>query len=383
LLTFQVALSLALLIGAGLFVRTLRNLAATDLGLARQNLVLMTVDPSPNKSVRDPSVFWSQLTERLAALPGVRSVSLAGDAVFGNGGWNETIWVRQADGTEHYSQVADNDVGPGFFETVGIPLLAGREFAAQDHENSPPVAVVNRAFARRFFNDENPIGKRFGDRGPGSSSLIEIVGVISDAKYGDVREQPQPMFYKPLFQNLEKRPYRVHARTGGNPAAVIADMRREIQSMDQDASVYNVRTIDEIVHQLLQHDRMFALLASAFGLLALLLTSIGIYGVVAYQVARRTSEIGLRMALGAERRDVLWMTLRESLVSVAMGIALGVPAAWVASRLISSMLYGLTPHDPATIVGAALLMLAIAGLAAFLPARRATKIDPMVALRYE
>lgn len=383
LLIFQVALALTLLIGAALFVRTLRNLATRDLGLARENLVLMTVDPSPSKAARDRQAFWGQLTERLAALPGVRSVSLAGDAVFGSGGWNETIWVRQADGGEHYAQVADNVVGPGFFETVGIPLLAGREFGKQDRENTPRVAVVNRAFARKFFNDENPIGKRFGDQGPGSSSLIEIVGVTADAKYGNVREELRPMFYRPLFQNFEKRPYQVHVRTAGNPAAVIEGIRREIQSMDQDISVYNVRTIDEVVHRLLQHDRMFAVLASAFGLLALVLTSIGIYGVVAYQVARRTAEIGLRMALGAERHDVLWLTLRESLILVAIGIALGVPAAWGATRFISGILYGLTPHDPATMLGAAFLVLGIAALAAYLPARRAARVDPMAALRYE
>lgn len=215
LLVVQVAVSLTLLIGAGLFVRTLRNLASADLGLARENLILMTVDPSASKSILDRQAFWRRLTERLAALPGVRSVSLAGDAVFGSGGWNRAIWMRQADGAEHSAQVSDNVVGPGFFETVGIQVLAGREFGEQDQPNSPRVAVVNRAFAPTFFHDENPIGRRFGDRGPGSSGLIEIVGVIADAKYRDVREEPRPMFYEPLFQDVEKRPYQVYAGTKG------------------------------------------------------------------------------------------------------------------------------------------------------------------------
>ncbi|HXX99982.1 MAG TPA: ABC transporter permease [Candidatus Limnocylindrales bacterium] len=383
LLIFQVALSLALLIGAGLLVRTLRNLATTELGLAHENLVLMTVDPSASKSVQDWKAFWSQLTERLAVLPGVLSVSLAGDAVFGRGGWNETIWVPQGHGGEQYAQVADNLVGPGFFETVGIPVLAGREFREQDQGKSPRVAVVNREFARKFFNDENPIGQHFGDRGPGSSNLIEIVGVVGNAKYRDVREVAPPMFYQPLAQNLGKRSYEVHARTVGNPATVSAEIRGEIERMDQDVSVYDVRTIDQVIHRSLQHDRMFALLASAFGLLALVLTSVGVYGLVAHQVARRTAEIGLRMALGAERHEILWMAIRESLILVLAGIVLGVPAAWLASRLISSMLYGLTPHDPTTIVGAAFLILVITGLAAFFPARRAARVDPNVALRYE
>jgi len=383
LLAVQVALSLMLLVGAGLFVRSLRNLATTDLGLARENLVLMGVDPSLSKSVRDRQEFWMQLTQRLAAVPGVRSVSLAGDAVFGNGGWNSTIWTRQPDGSEHYAQVADNLVGPGFFETVEIPLLAGREFGWQDQAKSPLVAVVNRAFAQRFFVGENPVGKRFGSAGPGSSSQIEIVGLIGNAKYGGLREQPQPMFYLPLFQHLGDGPYYVHVRTAGNPAPIIAAIRSEIQAIDQDISIGSIRTINEVIHDLLQHDRMFAFLASAFGLLALVLTSIGIYGVVAYQVTRRTGEIGIRMALGAQRADVLWMVMRETLLVLAVGGALGLPAAIAATRVLRSLLFGLGPSDPATIIWAAATLTAAGALAGFLPARRAASLSPMDALRHE
>jgi predicted permease len=383
MLTTQVALSLMLLVGAGLFVRSLRNLATTDLGLARENLVLMSVDPSLSKSIRDRREFWIQLTERLAALPGVRSVSLAGDAVFGNGGWNNAIWTRQRDGSEHDARVPFNVVGPGFFETVQIPLLAGREFGWRDQAKSPLVAVVNRAFARKFFDDQNPVGKHFGSAGPGSSSQIEIVGVIGDAKYGDLREQPQPMFYLPLFQNLEERSYQLHVRTAGDPAAVIGAIRREIQSMDQDISINGVRTINEVIHGLLQHDRMFAFMASVFGLLALLLTSIGIYGVVAYQVTRRTGEIGIRMALGAQRSDVLWMVMRETLLVLAAGAAIGLPAAVAAARVLRSLLFALGPSDPATIVWATATLVGAGALAGFLPARRAAALSPMDALRHE
>jgi predicted permease len=383
LLTLQVALSLTLLISAGLFVRTLKNLGAADLGLARENLVLMSVDPSLSKRVLDRQRFWKQLTERLATLPGVVSVSLAGDAVFGNGGWNNGIWVRQPDGTENAAQVASNVAGPGFFDTVGIPLFAGREFGAMDQAKSPPVAVMNRAFARRFFGEDNPVGKRFGSAGAGSSGQIEVVGVIGDAKYGGLRQPPTPMFYRPLFQNFEERPYYVHVRMAGNPAAVIAAMRREIQSMDPDISVYDVRTIHEIIDSLLQPDRMFAVLASVFGLLALLLTSIGIYGVVAYQITRRTGEVGIRMALGAQRRDVLWMFMRETLLVVATGAAIGLPAAIAAAYALRSLLFGLQPSDPVTIIWAVVTLAGAGALAGFLPARRAASLLPMDALRHE
>jgi predicted permease len=383
LLAVQVALSLMLLVGAGLFVRSLRNLATTDLGLARENLVMMGVDPSLSKSIKDKQEFWIQLTQRLATVPGVRSVSIAGDAVFGIGGWSRTIWIRQPDGSERDAQVSDNLVGPGFFETVQIPLLTGREFGWQDQGKSPPVAVVNRTFARRFFAGENPVGKRFGSAGPGSSSQIEIVGVIGDAKYGDLREQPRPMIYLPLFQHLQERPYQVHVRTAGDPAAVIAAMRREIQAMDQDISIDHVRTIKEVIHSLLQHDRMFAVVASVFGLLALLLTSIGIYGVVAYQVTRRTGEIGIRMALGAQRADVLWMVMRETLLVLAAGAILGLPAAVAAAQVLRSLLFGLAPSDPTAIVWAAATLAGAGALAGFLPARRAASLSPMDALRHE
>jgi predicted permease len=379
LLAAQVALSMVLLLGAGLFVRSLRNLSAADLGLERQNLVMMSVDPSLSKTIRDRKVFWTQLTNRLAALAGVRSVGLAGDAVFGNGGWNSTIWTRQPDGSEQHAQIAFNVVSPGFFETVGIPLLNGREFGGQDQEKSAPVTVVNRAFALRFFPGQNPVGRTFRT----SDARLEIVGIIGDAKYGNVREEPRPMFYLPLFQHLEERPYQLHVRTTSESAAAIAAIRHEIEAVDQDISIGRVRTISQVVHDLLQHDRLFAILAGAFGLLALLLTSIGIYGVVAYNVARRAAEIGLRMALGAQRSDVIWMVMRETLLVLAAGVALGLPAAVAAAHLLRSLLFGLGPSDPASIVWAVATLAVASAFAGFLPARRAALLSPSDALRQQ
>lgn len=381
LLVLQVALSLVLLVGAGLFVRSLRNLATADLGIARDNLYMVTVDPSPSKAVKNPEQFWRRMMARVAAVPGVRSVSVAGDWVFGNGGWNTGVWYRQADGAEHGQQLAFNLVSPGFFATVGIPLLAGREFGAQDQPHAQPVAVINQTFARTLFAGDNPIGQHFGDAGPGSSGRIEVVGVIADAKYGGVRDQPRPMFYMPLAQHFEPRAYEVHVRTAGKP--VVEAVRREIQSMDPDISVYPAHSIPDVIQGLLQHDRMFAILAGAFGVLALLLTSVGIYGVVTYQVTRRTNEIGIRMTLGASRKDILWMVMRDTLLVLSIGGVMGLPAAAFAGRWIRSVLYALEPAD-ATAIAYGLTVLTVAGvLAAFLPARRASKLDPMVALRYE
>jgi predicted permease len=382
LLVGQAALSLVLLVGAGLFVRSLRNLAATDLGLARDNLFLLAVAPPPSASLSETQQFWTRLTTRLATVPGVRAASVAGSPVF-SGGWNTAIWTRQPDGSEQNAQIAMNDAGPGFFGTVGIPLLAGREFGSQDQASSPAVAVVNRAFAQRFFHGKNPIGEHFGSSGPGSSGNIEIVGMIADAKYSGLRAPPQPMFYRPLYQELVDRSYNVHVRAAGDLPAVVAAVRREIQNMDPDLSVYPAQTISEIVEGLLQHDRMFAVMAGVFGLLALLLTAVGTYGMVAWQVTRRTQEIGIRLALGAERRNIFWIVLRETLRFVAIGVGIGVPAAVFAGGALRSVLFGVPPSDPATIAGAAAMLIAVALLASYIPARRAAKVEPMEALRYE
>jgi len=381
-LAVQIALSMVLLLGAGLFARSLRNLGAADLGLTREHLLLMDVRPAA-RSPQARQQFWTHLTGRVSALPGVRSMALAGDAVFGNGGWNQTVWIARPGQAPLDTHVSENRVGPGFFATAGIPLLAGREFGEQDRANSPLVALVNRSFARRFFGNENPLGKHFGDRGQASSGRYEIVGVVGDAKYGSVREKPRAMVFHPIEQEPPLDSCVLHVRTVSEPAALVPAIRRETQAIDGDALISDVRTLPQIVRGQLRQDRMFATLASFFALLALALGAIGIYGIVAYRVAQRTSEIGLRMALGAQQRDVLWLVLRETLTVLGAGAIVGIPAALGVARLAKSMLFGLQPSDPLTVVCATAILFGVGTLAGFLPARRAARLAPTLALRSE
>ena len=382
LLAVQIGLSIVLLAGAGLLARSLRNLGTVDLGLSRENLLLVEVRPAVN-SPGGRQRFWTSLAERLPRLPGVRNAALAGDAVFGNGGWNQTVWIERPGQPAQDAKVSDNLVSPGFFATAGIPIVAGREFGEQDRENTRPVALVNLTFARRFFGNEKPVGKRFGDRGQASSGRYEIVGVVGDAKYGSVREQMRPMVFHPMWQEPARSSCVVHVRTWGEPAGLAAPIRSEILALDGEALIGEMRTLPQVIRGQLRQDRMFATLASLFALLALALGAIWIYGIVAYRVTNRTAEIGVRMALGAQPRDVLWLILRETLTLLAAGAVVGLPAALAAARLIKSMLFGLGPSDPLTIVGAPLVMFAAGMLAGFLPARRAASLQPTLALRTE
>jgi predicted permease len=382
LLVVQIALSMVLLIGAGLAARSLRYLGAADLGLAHENLLLMDIHPAAS-TPQARQRFWMELTRRISGLPGVQSVALAGDAVFGNGGWNQDVWIDRPGEPAQDAKVSMNLVSPGFFATAGIPILTGREFGERDRENAPLVALVNRTFARRFFGNENPLGKRFGDRGQASSDRYEIVGVVGDAKYGSVREQTQPMVFHPLWQEPPRASLVVHVRTMSEPTALAPSLRREILAIDGDALISEVRTMPQVIRSQLRQDRMFATLASFFALLALALGAIGIYGIVAYRVAHRTAEIGVRMALGAQKSDVLWLIMRETLALLAAGAAIGVPAALAAARLIKSLLFGLEPSDPLTITCATAVLFAAGALAGFLPARRAASIEPTLALRSE
>jgi predicted permease len=377
----QVALSLLLLEGAGLFMRTLGNLKAIDIGYDRENVLLLELVPLLNGYSNDQSTrFFEQVTERVNQLPGVRSASFGSMGLLGPGLTRQSIHV-EGDNTPRGEETGGwiNSVSPRYFETLRIPLLLGRSFTVGDTKTAPKVAIVNQAFARRYFGNGNAMGRHFGI---GDVSDIEIVGVVRDGKYKDVREKTPHLVYLPFEQNLGE-PMTLYVRTVGDPAKVTAAIRREVRAVDANRPIYNVRTLEAQLDESLSQERLVATLASWFGAFALLLAAIGLYGVLAYNVTRRTNEIGLRMALGAGRGGVIWMVLREALLLVGMGVAVGVPLALVLARSLSSLLYGLKPDDPLTISAAAVTLFAVAAVASYLPARRASRVDPMVALRYE
>ena len=382
LLAGQVALSMVLLAGAGLFARTLRNLGASDLGLVRENLLLIDVR-APGKTAPEWQQFWTRLDDNVSRLPGVRHEALAGTAVFGRGMWNQTVWLASPGQPPQHASVDMNPVAPGFFAATGIPMLVGRDFGVRDRDDAQLVAVVNQTFARRFLGDSHAIGQRLGDRGAASTDRYEIVGVVGDAKYRGVRDQIRPMVFYPLAQSEARSSRVLHVRTAADPATMVVALRRAILTADPDALITEVRTIPQVLQAQFRQERMFSTLSIFFALLALVLCVIGLYGVLTYRVARRTAEIGLRFAVGAQRRDVLWLIMRESVLIMAAGAMLGIPAALAATRLIKSLLFGLEPWDSPTLVCALAALFAAGALASYLPARRAAAVDPIAALRNE
>jgi len=394
LVASQVAMCLLLLIGAGLFVRTLKNLSNQDIGFDRRNLLLFGIAPGQAGYKGEKlASFYQELQRGIEALPGVRSASLSFHRLIGGGvsinGFSLQGYSRQLGGAERsdpwHGGVHVNQVGPRFFETVGIPLLLGRTLNAGDVGKSSKVAVINSTLAHRYLGDANPIGRRFGFGDEKSSSDIAIVGVVGDAKYSDLRKEPPPTVYVPYAQSPDKLlgAMNFEVRTAADPKNWIGSIRHTVQSIDKSLPLFDINTQTEQIGQATFQERLFARLLSFFGLLAVVLACVGLYGVMAYGVARRTNEIGLRMALGAERERVLWMVLGETWWLMAAGICIGLPLALAACRMVSSMLFGLKPADPLTIATATLILIVVAALAGYLPARRASRVDPMVALRYE
>jgi putative ABC transport system permease protein len=387
LVVSQVAFSLLLLFGAGLFVRTLENLEGLDAGFSRHNVVLFSVDAAKSGSKgADVARVYQQLQERFEAVPGVRSASLSlWGPVTGGGGWDNNVWV------EGYTPRPDEDmtvylnaVGPRYFETIGAPILIGRDFDPRDSGAKGKVAIINQAMARYYFGNSNPLGRRFGwgKAGEKDRAEFEIVGVVRDSKYETLREAVPRTAYLDCFQDsLGAMTFLV--RTAVRPAALTSQIRAEILATGKDLRIGSFSTLEEHVDSSLGHERLMATLSTLFGILALLVASVGLYGIMAYAVARRTREIGIRMALGARTGDVLRMVLGESIVLIGAGVAIGIPLALGLARLIANQLFGLKPHDPLTLIGAALVLAGVALAASYIPARRATKVDPMVALRYE
>ncbi len=384
LLIVQVAASIVLLLVATLFVRTLRNLERVDAGFNRDHLLLLTIDPRESRFQGDHvAALFDDLMERIPTIGGVRSAALALIVLFGQSA-NKNVWVQGV--TQNSGAVAFNFVGPGFFSTAGIPLLMGREFSPRDRAGASLVAIVNEAFAREYFPGQNPVGRRFGDQGPSSAGKYEIVGVVKDSRYTSLRQKPYPAIIQALWQfpqQFEPQPFVLHVRTMGDAALIASSLLREIQAIDMGLVVYDVRTMADQVNGSLRQERMFAMLSALFGALALGLCCVGLYGLASYSVVRRTREIGLRMALGAVRRDILWLVLREALTLVSIGVVMGIPVALASTRLVQSLLFGLTPADPSSLTMAMLMLAGVATFAALLPACRASRIDPMCALRHE
>jgi predicted permease len=405
LVVAQVALSLFLLVGAGLFARSLRNLRTLDAGINYENIIKFRIDAGSGYDTARLMDLHKQALSRLEALPGARSATMAIATPLTGGVLLSRVSVPG------YTPALDENlncnalvVGPRFFETMKMPLLAGRDFgpredrpalsgrddaapantpdtAADDRPPSTLSAVVNQSMARHFFGNENPIGKFFSwDDG---GRRIEVIGVVKDAKFTNLREKPPRTFYLYYFQAPIPFPLTVQLRTDGDPASYAATIQRVVREIDPQLQVVELQTMSEAVNETLVQERFVAQLGGAFSLFALLLACVGLYGVMSYAVARRTNEIGVRMALGAQRRDVVWLVMREVALLVALGVGAGLAAAMATTRLVSALLFDLTPNDPATIALATLLMIGVAALAGYLPARRAAQVDPLVALRQE
>jgi predicted permease len=385
LVVVQVSLSLVLLAAAALFVRTVANLRSETLGFKPENLLVFQLNGTLNGYEDEPLLdLYEQVLRKIEVLPGVVSASLSRHGLLTGGRTGTGVFVigdEPRDGSDNGSNV--HYVAPRFFETMGIALLLGRDIEWSDRKGAPRVAAVNEAFARQFFQGENPLGRRVSmNRENPSAEAIEIVGMAGDSKYSGIRQSAPPTMYIPFRQNPQHSMTFV-VRAVREPGSLLAALRETVESIDPNLPLFNVRTQTEQLSQAMQQERLFANLLVAFGALALFLACLGLYGTLAYSVTARIPEIGLRMALGAQRRDVAAMIVKGSLAPVGLGLALGVAGAVASAQLIESMLFGVAANDPLTLAGAVSVLMASAALAAWLPARRASRVDPMTALRYE
>jgi predicted permease len=390
LVVAQVAISLVLLVAAGLFVHSLQRLTGVSLGYNSSHLILFRINPSPAgyKGAAVP-LLYRDLLEKFKAVPGVSGATLSTNGLFSHVESGDPISVEGYTPKSGEAMASRMDhVGPDYFSVVGIPILYGRGIQAQDSApaggKAPRVAVINQSFAKQYFPKSNPIGKRVRDAYPGSTEEVEIVGVAADAKYNSLREEARPRLYAPIFNPLwEEHGANFEVRTAADPSAVSATLRGIVHDTNSAIPEIEIHTMSGLVTDSLHTDYFVARLASAFGLLAIVLAGVGLYGIMAFTVARRTRDIGIRMTLGASPSTILRQVLRETSLLMLIGIAVGVPIALAGTHLIRSMLFGLGAADPVALIAACVILASIAAAASYIPARRAARVDPMVALRYE
>jgi predicted permease len=383
LVVVQVALSVVLVTGAGLFVRTLQKLRGVDTGYDRRNVLMVSVDAKLAGYADDRAgLVYGEILRRLRLLPEVKS---AGASVVRpvDDDFFLTDRVNEVDGMmlpeDSIIRVAWNAVSPGYFSTISTPVMAGRDFEPRDNETAPKVVIVSESLANRAFPNRNPLGHRLGE--------ATIVGVVKDSRYNGARDHPGPVLYHPLFQHGRDQEYRwgfvSFELRYGSQSNLLEEVRREVAAVDRNLPVFHARTLVAQTEQSMLKERLMAVLSTFFGALALLLACVGLYGLMAYAVGRRTSEIGIRLALGAPRDRVMWLVLRETLWLTLAGVAIGIPSALWAAQYAKAVLFGISTADPLTIAATVAILIGVAALAGYLPARRAVAVDPTVALRYE
>ena len=385
LATAQIALSMALLVVAGLFTRSLLNVSRVNLGLEAANVIMFRVAPALNgySSERSKQLF-ERLEDELAAIPGATGVTAGRVALLAGDSWGNSMSVegfKAGPDTDVTSRF--NEVAPGYFHTLGIPILSGREFTRADAASAPKVAVVNEAFAKKFNLGRDPVGKRIGSQGRDAPLTMEIVGLVQNAKYSEVKREVPPLFFQPYRQDPRVGSLTFYVRSAIDPGAMLANIPKVVQKLDANLPVEDLRTLPQQVRENVFLDRFISVLSAAFAGLATLLAAVGLYGVLAYTVSQRTREIGLRMALGATPERVRAMVMRQVGVMTAIGGAIGLAAAVGVGKLAESLLYQLKGWDPIVLAASAVALTAVALGAGFIPARRASQVEPMIALRYE
>jgi putative ABC transport system permease protein len=389
LVVTEVALAFVLLVGAGLLIRSFLQLQRVDLGFDPNNVLTMQISLPIPDFADNPKVpaFFSQVVERFEALPSVESVAgitqlpLSGD----DRRTTFTIENRPAPAKGEEPRAVYRSITPKYFRTMRIPILRGREFTERDLRDSPGVVIINESMARQYWPDEDPVGKRISPTvklGRNEPATREIVGVVGNVRYTSVDSEPFPELYIPHTQQSWYF-MALAVRTSSDPMAMIGSVRREVMAVDADQPVYQIQTMEDLVSKSIAQPRFYSTTLGIFATLALILAGVGVYAVMSYSVTQRTHEIGVRMAVGAERRDVIKLILREGMLLTVIGMSLGLAGALALTRIVASLLFDVSPNDLITFTLIALLLIHIALLACYIPARRATKIDPMLALRHE